>query len=656
MESPASSKTHQARPGAPAAGRPARLGPRTVAGIGAGLALYTWVWAGNAFLTDDPYIVFRTIEQLLAGHGLRFNVHERVQAFTDPLWLFLLSLPRLLGVALPEASLALSWLAMVGFLLVLFRLARGHVARWATVVLVAAVSRTLLDWSSSGLETPLVALLVGLFTAELLRLERLETAAREPSSRRFFLLVSALLLTRPDLALLAAPAASVVAWRRIRTAGWRPALSEVACGGAPFIAWSLGSLFYYGSIFPNTALAKLESGVSARQLVGQGLAYLRVSALWDPLLLPLVFAAAWAAWRTRRTRALAAGGALYLVYVVRVGGDYMAGRFLLPVAALAICLVAARLPLRPLLWGMLPMALLVGALWSGSPVRTLGSYRSAWTPGGGGSAGIYDMKGFEQETLAMVFRGEMPRPHSYPTERPCVARRLGRLGYRAALDQIVIDPYGLADPFLARLRYQPPWQIGHFWRAIPEHYLESVATGENRFVDPALHSTYRDVRTVVSAPLLDPRRVASAWRLLGQPAIALAPRCPELEVGKPPASGRWPVPVRVTSTRREPGKVVVRGVLPLGAHAQLWKLWVDDSVPVSGAHLTCRPLDRLAALDFELSLELGKETAPAAAGRDRPRLVLLRDEALPLAPSALCAALPGFSGIDRPAGEHRPPR
>ncbi|KAB2966015.1 MAG: hypothetical protein F9K18_06090, partial [Thermoanaerobaculia bacterium] len=86
------------------------------------VAAYSWVWYRNAWLTDDAFITFRTIEQFLAGNGLRFNVHERVQSFTHPLWLALLLLPRALGVALPAAAFALSWGAAVGALTALARL------------------------------------------------------------------------------------------------------------------------------------------------------------------------------------------------------------------------------------------------------------------------------------------------------------------------------------------------------------------------------------------------------------------------------------------------------------------------------------------------------------------------------------------------------
>ncbi|MEM9695561.1 MAG: hypothetical protein AAGA56_23655, partial [Myxococcota bacterium] len=48
-----------------------------------------YIVARDAWLGDDAYISFRTADNFIHGHGLRWNVAERVQAYTNPLWLFL---------------------------------------------------------------------------------------------------------------------------------------------------------------------------------------------------------------------------------------------------------------------------------------------------------------------------------------------------------------------------------------------------------------------------------------------------------------------------------------------------------------------------------------------------------------------------------------
>ena len=48
--------------------------PRWLAGA-AGLGVFSWIWFRNAWINDDAFITFRSIEQLLVGNGLQFNPH-----------------------------------------------------------------------------------------------------------------------------------------------------------------------------------------------------------------------------------------------------------------------------------------------------------------------------------------------------------------------------------------------------------------------------------------------------------------------------------------------------------------------------------------------------------------------------------------------------
>ena len=65
-----------------------RLGhlPRLLA-----VALFLVVVFCGAWLCDDAYISFRTADNFVHGYGLTWNVQERVQAYTHPLWLLLFS-------------------------------------------------------------------------------------------------------------------------------------------------------------------------------------------------------------------------------------------------------------------------------------------------------------------------------------------------------------------------------------------------------------------------------------------------------------------------------------------------------------------------------------------------------------------------------------
>ena len=53
------------------------------------------VFLKNAWVAEDAYILFRSIEQLFAGNGPIWNPHERVQVYTSPLWYWVVALSRL---------------------------------------------------------------------------------------------------------------------------------------------------------------------------------------------------------------------------------------------------------------------------------------------------------------------------------------------------------------------------------------------------------------------------------------------------------------------------------------------------------------------------------------------------------------------------------
>ena len=57
--------------------------------------LGAFMWWRLAWISDDSYLTFRTIEVWFAGHGPNFNPGQRVWGTTSPLWSLLLSAGRL---------------------------------------------------------------------------------------------------------------------------------------------------------------------------------------------------------------------------------------------------------------------------------------------------------------------------------------------------------------------------------------------------------------------------------------------------------------------------------------------------------------------------------------------------------------------------------
>ncbi len=55
------------------------------------IALYALVVLQNAWLHEDAFITYRSVDNLINGYGPTWNITERVQTYTHPLWFFVVS-------------------------------------------------------------------------------------------------------------------------------------------------------------------------------------------------------------------------------------------------------------------------------------------------------------------------------------------------------------------------------------------------------------------------------------------------------------------------------------------------------------------------------------------------------------------------------------
>ena len=279
------------------------------------------------FLTDDSFISFRYARNLLNGQGLVFNPGgERVEGYTNLLWVLLLAGSGLLGFDLETASIVASlaatavlFLAVVGF--VWTRLPRG--SRWLAVVpaLFLASTRSFAVWSTSGLETRLFELLI--VTGVLRLVVELDSESRRPTLSPW--LFGLAVLTRPEGALvggsvLVAGAIWVARSTRRLPWGFIRACWPVAALVALLLAFRLA---YYGDWLPNTYYAKvagqLSWGRGARYLAAFALEY--SAFLWIPALLSALL------WHRREQTAhiplvIAAAIVPHALYVAAIGGDH----------------------------------------------------------------------------------------------------------------------------------------------------------------------------------------------------------------------------------------------------------------------------------------------------------------------------------------------
>src|SRR5262245_49242388 len=116
----------------------------------------------TAWLSDDALITLRTVMNVTHGFGLRFNIDERVQTFTHPLWLGVLTAAYYVTWNVYFAAFVSSVLSSVfAFWLAITRAASAWQA--AAVVVVLFFSRAFVDFATSGLENPLSYVLLACF-------------------------------------------------------------------------------------------------------------------------------------------------------------------------------------------------------------------------------------------------------------------------------------------------------------------------------------------------------------------------------------------------------------------------------------------------------------------------------------------------------------
>jgi arabinofuranosyltransferase len=478
------------------------------------VTLFLAIAIRTAWIADDAEITFRTVLNVTHGFGLTYNIAERVQTFTHPLWLLLLTLTYVATDNIYAAALILSIAVSLGvFWLVLRRAATPAQAALGALVLI--FSRAFVDFSVSGLENPLLHLLLAIFVG-------VAVAGREAERPRLAILwtLAALLyLTRPDAVLLVLPAL-LVETARIRQ--WRTALSAAALGLTPALAWTLFSLLYYGFPFPNTAYAKLATGISRGELWTQGGLYLIDSLDRDPLtLLAASVAIALGAATTGLARGLAAGIALYLVYVASVGGDFMAGRFLTAPLLLAV-LVLTRFVAAPMPAWYAGAALfaVVGASGAHPPLWTDSTFDdTAVKPNG-----IVDERAvFIKERSVALARRQTFRRVGWPLDSGASLRLpvvdtcglMGHGGIEQGPYKHMLDECALADPLLARLPavYNEEWRPGHFRRMIPDGYRDSLEQSANLIKDADLAAFYDQLRLITRGPLLAAGRLHAIWQM-----------------------------------------------------------------------------------------------------------------------------------------------
>lgn len=480
----------------------------------AGLTVVLVVLIRTAWVSDDAYITFRSIDQLHHGNGPVWNVRERVQAFTHPLWFLSLSAATLVVRDPYFAAIVVAILCT----LIVTALAASYSPRLTVAVFAIAAllaSKAFIDFSTSGLENPLTNLLIAAFL--IVWWTTSSEPANEMRSTVVLTAIASLILTnRMDVGVIVLPVVAI----KLLKLPWRMAIRAAIVGMLPFLLWEAFAVVYYGFPFPNTAYAKLSTGIPSADLVAQGMRYVRESLHSDPVTLPLIAAGIIVGFvgRAPATWPLSIGLTLYLVYVVRVGGDFMSGRFFVTPFIVSLFLLvraAARLPAAV---AVAATALVVAVGLQAPRVAALSG--SDYNVPAGAGAGIQDERGYYYHFTGLrrpdhpwqspvTMPGGIVPPDIWAGHSVAVQDSIGIYGYQAGRGIHIIDVLGLADPLLARLPCVRPWRIGHFLRFPPDGYVETIESGQNHLKDPRLAAFYDKLSIVVHDPIWSGRRLAA---------------------------------------------------------------------------------------------------------------------------------------------------
>lgn len=322
------------------------------------------------WISDDGLIVLRTVRNLMAGNGPVFNMGERVETNTSALWQYSIYLFAELTSADLEAVALWMALAFTGLAVVLGCLASGWLYRSRGLILAPLGMLVYLavpaarDFATSGLEWGLSIFWLSVLWLLLVLWVRGARGNGFIYGLAFWAGVS--WLVRPELVLYGAVAGLIIV---IAARSWAQRALILAVAIPLPLAYQIFRMGYYGSIVPQTAVAKSAS----ESLWGRGWEYVLnfvdpYGFWWVVGALVLVGAVlVWAAVRSGSSVSSSLSDAnlkrsarlqtpataviimvvcalLHFTYVIRVGGDFMHARMLL-IPLFAILLPVALVPL-----------------------------------------------------------------------------------------------------------------------------------------------------------------------------------------------------------------------------------------------------------------------------------------------------------------------
>lgn len=482
------------------------------------------VLINNAWVSDDSYITFRTCDNFINGYGLIWNIGERVQAYTNPLWMFIISgLYFITNEIFYTVIFSSIIITIIAFVIGVLKNSK-NIGNYLIGFIILISSKAFIDFSTSGLENPFIFLMLALFISYYLNIKN---TVELKDLFVLCIICSISMLNRLDSVLFFIPAIikiiiDINRHKRLLI----KTLAILFVSFLPFIIWEVFSILYYGFPFPNTFYGKLNSNLPLFEYIIKGLYYYIDSLLLrDPITPTSIFFMLIYLFRKKNSRLtfLLIGIALYLIYIVRIGGDFMSGRFLsAPLFALVTIFVRydhgeIKHKIRFVFF-----IIIIGLLWPFSPITSGINYRFKVF-----NEGIADEKGYYYQTTGLLpnildnsfLENKQVKNFLEKRIQKQQVIKMNSIGFDAFYadrNTYIIDEMALADPLLSKLpfwRKRYYWRTGHLRRYIPHGYYQTKINDENRIVDENLAEFYNKIKIITQGEIFSKDRLETIWKM-----------------------------------------------------------------------------------------------------------------------------------------------
>lgn len=209
-------------------------------------------------LFDDAMVSMRYAENFAEGHGLVMNQGEKVEGYTNPLWVLYMAVVHFLPLSRAKISIVIQLTGALFLLINLFYvrktallISEGSSLASAGAVFLTAFYLPLINWSLQGMEVSLQTLIISIALFKAL------ISIRSNSFSPFiYILLGINTLVRIDMAV---PYVGIwlftvfsVKKHRRRNLIWGAVILFIFIGGQ-----TLARLLYYGELLPNTYYLKM---------------------------------------------------------------------------------------------------------------------------------------------------------------------------------------------------------------------------------------------------------------------------------------------------------------------------------------------------------------------------------------------------------------